>query len=605
MLNSRLHSKRLLTQLLSFALVILFAACDDNESSGFPQPETIHSSDGVLEGFLETRLAENTITNPETGESNNVVTPTYNGNLIGPTLRVKPGDTINLDIFNNFPENTHDQRSGAFPHGQFTTNIHTHGLTVDPGGISDNVFREMTPGNVYPVEVKIPSNHECGTFWYHPHKHGSVSYQFFGGMSGFLIIEDCEGGLDNVPEVKAAEERLMAFQVIRTDDEGKTPFVNMEATQQNSDQNETNGLWSNYIDSKAYFTTNGVLNPVVKMKPGEIQRWRMLNTTSGLSLALSLENHQLHVIANDGLTVENMVSLDENEPYLIGTGNRVDLLVKAGEPGVYELKALDPSVPRSVTYDGIDPAERFSRIGGDFPDPEYPITLATVVVEGDAVEMDLPEGPLPYPRKIPGVQEMLETEPDAERNVVFEICGKRARQQDPDNRLPSCGWYFNLYDDEYWGGEPFTSILMMRDGNDKGIPSIPFDPEMPRIDYLKEGSFHPAEPLFGDMYAGNFEEWTIENRTNSDHTFHIHINPFLITHINGKPLEVPQWRDTILVPAATGGNSINDATFGSITFRTWFDPRFTGSFVMHCHILTHEDVGMMQRLDILERPAEE
>lgn len=139
----------------------------------------------------------------------------------------------------------------------------------------------------------------------------------------------------------------------------------------------------------------------------------------------------------------------------------------------------------------------------------------------------------------------------------------------------------------------------MRDADDDGVPNVPPNPEIPIVDFEKEGLFNHDEPLFDDMFAGSFEEWAILNRSNSDHPFHIHVNPFLLTHINGKPLPVPEWRDTILVPAATGGNgNINDANFGSVTLRTWFDPRFTGSTVMHCHILTHEDVGMIQRLDI-------
>ena len=129
------------------------------------------------------------------------------------------------------------------------------------------------------------------------------------------------------------------------------------------------------------------------------------------------------------------------------------------------------------------------------------------------------------------------------------------------------------------------------------------EPKQTHIGYPWRVNDCPGEvqdKLFDDMLAGNFEEWTVYNRSSSDHTFHIHVNPFLITHINGQPLAVPEWRDTILVPAATGGSgNINNAEFGSITFRTWFDPRFTGSTVMHCHILTHEDVGMMQRLDII------
>ena len=68
-------------------------------------------------------------------------------------------------------------------------NLHTHGLEVSPLGISDNIFRKMEPGTANDVEVKIPSDQPSGTYWYHPHKHGAVTFQFFGGMAGFLIIK--------------------------------------------------------------------------------------------------------------------------------------------------------------------------------------------------------------------------------------------------------------------------------------------------------------------------------------------------------------------------------------------------------------------------------
>jgi FtsP/CotA-like multicopper oxidase with cupredoxin domain len=102
----------------------------------------------------------------------------------------------------------------------------------------------------------------------------------------------------------------------------------------------------------------------------------------------------------------------------------------------------------------------------------------------------------------------------------------------------------------------------------------------------------------------------VVNRSFTDHPFHIHQNPFLLTKINGKPLPTPEWHDTIIVPASiptpTGPDApqpnINDARHGSITFRIHFRPTTVGCFVMHCHTLSHEDLGMMQRLDILPGP---
>lgn len=609
--------------LLAVFIIFQIGGCSENNSDNndFPQPEARQSQNGALRTTIDIAIATNQVQDPSTGEIRTIHSPTYEGALTGPTLRVKPGDTIFIDMINNLPLNPPQERMGAYPHNPFTTNFHTHGLTVDPGGISDNVLRKMQPGGtVNPIEVVIPPDHQSGTFWYHPHKHGSVSFQFFGGMSGFLIIEGGPGTLDAVPEVKAAKEILMAFQVIRTDQDGQLPFVNPNGEQFSSIPGTTTGLWSTYQNSNFYLTTNGVTNPVLHMRPGEVQRWRMLNAGSGKTLAVALQNHNLNIVANDGITVLEMVTLDEGEPYIMGAGNRVDVMIKAGEPGTYLLQVLNPSTPRSVIAGtDIDPRVRDARIGFDFPfiesestvqDVTYPYTLAIVVVSGNPKEMNLPEGPLPVPEVLPSVETMLSTPLDAKRNVSFEICGQRFFMERPDQQLPSCGWFFNRYDAEYWGGTEFTSLLMMRDADDTGNPSLPFNPLMPLVDFQKEGLFTDGAPLYDDMLAGNFEEWTIWNKSFSDHPFHIHINPFLVTHVNGVPLEVPEWRDTMIIPGAEpqpNGNNPDslpitspDVIFGSVTFRTYFDPDITGTAVMHCHILTHEDVGMMQEIEIKE-----
>ena len=115
----------------------------------------------------------------------------------------------------------------------------------------------------------------------------------------------------------------------------------------------------------------------------------------------------------------------------------------------------------------------------------------------------------------------------------------------------------------------------MRDADDTGTPNN--DPNVPLVDFKKAGLFTPDQPLFTDMIAGNYEEWTVINRSFSDHPFHIHQNHFLVTKINGQPLPMPEWHDTIIVPGAqpqptepigppTQPN-INAVPCGSITFR--------------------------------------
>ena len=91
---------------------------------------------------------------------------------------------------------------------------------------------------------------------------------------------------------------------------------------------------------------------------------------------------------------------------------------------------------------------------------------------------------------------------------------------------------------------------------------------------------------------GSVEEWTIFNMNNVRHPFHIHINPFQVIKINGQPVE-PFWADTIALPP---GGTPTEPT--SVTFRTRFRD-FKGAYVMHCHMLVHEDMGMMQMIDVV------
>jgi FtsP/CotA-like multicopper oxidase with cupredoxin domain len=132
---------------------------------------------------------------------------------------------LSLLILNDLPANPPGERRNAFPHDEYELNIHTHGLIVSPLGNSDNIFRHMDPGTAHLMEVKIPEDHPTGTFWFHPHVHGTVTYQFLGGMAGFLIVRGGPGTLDAVPEVAAAKDAVMAFQVIRTTHDGNTVFV--------------------------------------------------------------------------------------------------------------------------------------------------------------------------------------------------------------------------------------------------------------------------------------------------------------------------------------------------------------------------------------------
>jgi FtsP/CotA-like multicopper oxidase with cupredoxin domain len=102
-------------------------------------------------------------------------------------------------------------------------------------------------------------------------------------------------------------------------------------------------------------------------------------------------------------------------------------------------------------------------------------------------------------------------------------------------------------------------------------------------------SWNPDVPEWTDSVLGTVEQWTILNHTEQEHPFHVHVNPFQVTRWNGAAVPFTGYNDTAIVPR-----------FGSITVRTRFSDFSGGPVLMHCHILDHEDMGMMTRFEIAE-----
>jgi FtsP/CotA-like multicopper oxidase with cupredoxin domain len=89
---------------------------------------------------------------------------------------------------------------------------------------------------------------------------------------------------------------------------------------------------------------------------------------------------------------------------------------------------------------------------------------------------------------------------------------------------------------------------------------------------------------------GAVEEWTIRSTDmRDDHVFHIHTNPFQVIEIGGQPQADRTWRDTVVVPRPAKG--------GSTVIRSRFLD-YTGVFMMHCHMMNHEELGMMQAVEV-------
>ena len=135
-------------------------------------------------------------------------------------------------------------------------------------------------------------------------------------------------------------------------------------------------------------------------------------------------------------------------------------------------------------------------------------------------------------------------------------------------------------------------------------PQNPADPKSPTVFFITvEGQMPaPFDPSSSapniTVSQGDVEDWIIENRSQELHAFHIHQIHFMLLDWNGSPVDEPFLRDTVNVAYWDG----KSATYPSVKLRMDFrDPNITGTFVYHCHLLEHEDGGMMGTIRVIPR----
>jgi FtsP/CotA-like multicopper oxidase with cupredoxin domain len=525
--------------------------------STVPEPADLRSRNGVLK--LDLTVRNHT-------EPDGSVRYCY---LLGdgtqsPTLRLNPGDLLILNLSNKLSTaeaiatgtnaahlhradaaSPDPCRSGAMT--LVSTNLHFHGLSIPPLCHQDEVLHtSIQPGDApFEYRFQIPSDEPPGLYWYHPHIHGFSKAQVIGGASGALIVEGIERA---TPELAGLPERVF---VIRDQD-----LLNPGATPSRSEPVVPRAL----IDRDGDSANNGTgfgqpakdlsINfvPVpypdyppatILMRPGERQLWRILNASAITYLNLALVSghtpQQLGIVAIDGVP-------------LAGNGSPAPAIVwrdHAGVPpgGRVEFIVTGPAAGASALFvtRTVD-----TGLGGE-NDPNRP--LASVIAASDAPELRavLPSSPQPRPQ--PALPWLGSVTPVRTRRLYFS-----EKLEDPGSLNSATTFYLTV---------------------DGQIPA-PFDPSSTEPNII--------------VRQGDVEDWIIENRSNELHAFHIHQVHFLLMDMSGTPVNEPFLRDTVNVPFFTD----RMLKFPSVRLRMDFrDPNTVGTFVYHCHLLEHEDGGMM------------
>ena len=491
---------------------------------GFPQPRYLTSRNGRL--FVPLRA----VLGPTEINGQIYQSTAYNGEYPGPTMVICPGDVLRINVRNALdPANYEPPPDEPDIGGQ--TNIHTHGFHVSPRRPGDNIFVVIKPGGLFKYRYEIPRDHPPGFYWYHPHRHGQTNVQDFGGMNGGIIIK---GGVDSAKVWRKIGTRDLVLNqtalglnalgqpaTLMPGPEG--PFAPGPVACPPS----PGGTLPCTPNGTQWFV-NGSLNPTIDIQPGELQRWRILNSSGGSFSCLQLQGplvgsnvppfvpvgaQPFQVLATDG----NYLRRSRTEDMLlIGPSSRREILVMGPSvPGTYALNQM----PLSNT--GCEP--------GGVADQ----TLATVNSSGSRVDAKQP------PRRLPDQQRDLRSD---EINTRHQI----------------------VYSESGRGEEPFGF-------------------------FINGEKFKGPQDVMERLELNKTSEWTIENTSGRFwHTFHIHINDFQITKRNGKPVNHVEFGDNISIPPMQ-----------SVTLR-YRPTQFTGKFVFHCHVLGHEDNGMMAVVQVVK-----
>ncbi|EIE26107.1 hypothetical protein COCSUDRAFT_46497 [Coccomyxa subellipsoidea C-169] len=543
----------------------------------------------------------------------------YNEQLVAGVVRVKQDSVLRTRVCNALPAAAETINSSfnfgvsAFPleGGQSfkDPNIlghHFHGHYGRPGtdgapcspppadGTTcfrgDNIFADINPGECVEYEYDIPAVHSPGTFWMHPHHHGSGSLQTQSASVPLVVDQNPATGFDFLatpscerfrPLFAPENEVIMHMQTfmmnINGNDTGlpdpspgptddgyiavavksvpQDPFCcSGPDKQEDGGENSTGDDWEPTVTKEAFYTSgqnaqftviNGVFSPIINMKAGQAYRWRMVNgaTMKWMDLSFNQSGCHLGIYARDGNFLRDFPRITDH--IVMSAANRVDVMVVC-EAGEYSLRT------------GAGPLGNDLGCGSSHCELLTQDNLATLVVSPEGGYKVYPEAPFGAPNCQP--------------------------------RFP-----------------PYLSDLRNVGPTTDGVTSITYsglvnftnkDPTGPASGNCLINSlvYNEAQPL--QEVLGEVTQLEVDNI--DQHPYHHHIQPYQIVSLpNDTDAFNSLWRvgdyvDTLLLPSSGMKNATVRWIPGPVEITG------TGYALLHCHILPHSDEGCIMKTQLLE-----
>lgn len=513
----------------------------------------------------------------------------------GPTIRVRPGDTLKLTLINELAEpsppcsETFNRLTAIISSNGYcelnTTNFHAHGVHTSPHRGSDDVFDAVLPGTEKEFLFDIPAYHMAGTSWYHAHRHHATAVQAGGGAHGLIVMDDPAGSLP--PEIVAIQEKVVVLSLI---DMKNFIHINGIFGQSTLEQFGLGNLWKDqngrYLNQNTQFClVNGAYKPTMTIKPHQWYRLRMVYAAVALALQIfpfyptGGAHCEFQLLAKDGIYL-NEAPRTVRKLYF-ASGNRADVAIRCyclSVPCSIHLMSSGKAPPTDDPKGGILPELLKDFVEGVIRATDGPFAyvfenvvnqvLLTIEVQAEARpaahEIRPPLQPLPPLRQF-SVKRPCYLVDLRQVPVPKDNQARLEFMNPPDWRIRYAGQLYG--------------------GSAQGSP-------------MRNDSTHP--PLAVKL-VGQVHQWYIRgpesrfvasnNYTGiSLHAVHVHVNPFqLVSFTPTSPpdnfYQVGDWHDTFL------------HSTGQVMVKTTLDA-FTGRVVLHCHLLDHEDMGMMGYFEV-------
>jgi blue copper oxidase len=412
----------------------------------------------------------------------------YSGPILGPTLRMRRGDEVRVELENRLDA---------------ATVVHWHGLLI-PSDRDGGPHDRIEPGGI--LRSVLPIAQPETTAWYHPHPHRDTARQVYFGLAGLVIIEDGTGERLGLPRAYGVDDLPLVLQDRLFDRAGDLIYPNGPMTVMQGARGDT-------------MVVNGAVAPVARV-PAGLVRLRLLNGSNARNLDLAFgDGRTFHVIASDGGYLAAPVPMTR---LTMAPAERFEVLVdfSDGRGAVFETgpDQFPPTMGMMMTRGGQSGGGEIMRFSPD----------RSLRTTGRGVPSSLAEMP-----DLPATDQL------------------RHRR-------------FVLNDMGMMGGGMMGGGAS---GSGFGINGQSFD--MQRID--------------AEVGLGSGEVWEIEAGMMA-HPFHVHGVHFRILSLDGAPpgAHLRGWKDTVLVSRAA-----------EILIHFTQPATVAHPFMFHCHILEHEDAGMM------------